>query len=69
MYVFSFFRPLTMTAAAFSAETMNGILKSLPSVMGVLTNPGLTVTTLIPRGLSSIRRASRINDTADLLAQ
>ncbi len=57
-----------MTAAAFSAETMNGILKSLPSVMGVLTNPRLDGDD-DPRGLSSIRRASRINDTADLLAQ
>ena len=42
--------PSTMARAASSGETMNGIGKVFRSVIGVLTNPGATVWTTMPRG-------------------
>ena len=48
----------TITLTARSTGIRNGIRNAFLSVSGVLTNPGLTTVTLIPRGSRSNRSAS-----------
>ncbi len=66
---FSFSIPLMIIFAAFSALIKNGIGNLFFSVIGVSTNPGLTVITSMLNGFNSTLKFSNNNVAAALLAQ